>query len=88
VCELLAEWGLVGPTVELSLTGEVRGPNLAADDCRTGSWLPLAGIPPPVPCPGCGRQIDQPYGPRELRFSYRLGEPLRRVLETDSLGPS
>ncbi len=64
----------------------VRGAEVTCPDCRTGSWLPLAGIPPPVPCPGCGRQIDQPYGPRELKFSYRLGEPLRRVLETDSLG--
>lgn len=64
----------------------VRGAEVTCPDCRTGSWLPLAGLPPPVPCAGCGRQIDQPYGPREVKFSYRLGEPLRRVLETDSLG--
>jgi len=64
----------------------VRGADIECLDCRTRSWLPLAALPPPVPCPGCGRQIDQPYGPRELRFTYRLGEPLRRVLETDSLG--
>ena len=33
-----------------------------------------------------GARIDQPYGLSELKFTYRLGEPLRRVLETDSLG--
>lgn len=27
-----------------------------------------------------------PYGPRHVSFAYRIGEPLRRVLETDSLG--
>lgn len=64
----------------------VRGADVTCPGCRTVSWLPLAALPPPVPCPGCGRQIDQPYNPRELRFTYRLGEPLRRVLETDSLG--
>lgn len=64
----------------------VRGAEVTCPGCRTVSWLPLAALPPPVPCPGCGRQIDQPYDPRELRFTYRLGEPLRRVLETDSLG--
>ncbi|MGH3939083.1 MAG: hypothetical protein ACRDTG_10710 [Pseudonocardiaceae bacterium] len=64
----------------------VRGADITCPDCKTGSWLPMAALPPPVPCLGCGRQIDQPYGPRELKFTYRLGEPLRRVLETDSLG--
>jgi len=64
----------------------VRGADITCPDCKTGSWLPMAALPPPVPCPGCGRQIDQPYGPRELKFTYRLGEPLRRVLETDSFG--
>lgn len=64
----------------------VRGADITCPDCKTGSWLPMAALPPPVPCPGCGRQIDQPYEPRELKFTYRLGEPLRRVLETDSFG--
>jgi hypothetical protein len=64
----------------------VRGSDVTCPDCKTQSWLPLAALPPPVPCPGCGRQIDQPYNPRALTFTYRLGEPLRRVLETDSLG--
>lgn len=64
----------------------VRGSEVTCPDCRTGSWLPLAALPPPVPCPGCGRQIHQPYDARALTFTYRLGEPLRRVLETDSLG--
>jgi hypothetical protein len=64
----------------------VRGTDIQCPDCGTSSWLPMAAIPPPVPCVGCGREILQPYGPREIRFTYRLGEPLRRVLETDSLG--
>lgn len=41
---------------------------------------------PPVGCPGCGRALETPYEPRQVPFAYRLGEPLRRVLETDSLG--
>lgn len=64
----------------------VRGANVVCPDCRTDTWLPLAALPPPIACPGCGREILHPYNPRELRFTYRLGETLRRVLETDSLG--
>lgn len=64
----------------------VRGANVTCPDCKTKSWLPLAALPPPVACPGCGREVDHPYEPRALTFTYRLGEPLRRVLETDSLG--
>lgn len=64
----------------------VRGAQVVCPDCRAKSWLPMGALPPPITCPGCGRQIDQPYGPRELQFTYRLGEPIRRVLETDSLG--
>ncbi|MFI7052287.1 hypothetical protein ACIBLB_09530 [Streptosporangium canum] len=64
----------------------VRGTNITCTDCNSTSWLPMASLPPPVGCSGCGREIHQPYGPRELRFTYRIGEPLRRVLETDSFG--
>jgi hypothetical protein len=64
----------------------VRGADVTCPECRTKSWLPLVALPPPIACAGCGREITQPFGPRDLRFSYRLGEPLRRVLETDSLG--
>jgi len=46
--ELLAEWELVGPTVELSLTGDVRGPNLAADIiCHEGDLHEALGLPRP-----------------------------------------
>jgi hypothetical protein len=64
----------------------VRGADVVCPECKTKSWLPLVALLPPIACAGCGRQINQPYGPRELRFTYRIGEPLRRVLETDSLG--
>ncbi len=64
----------------------VRGADIRCPACDASAWLPMAAVPPPVACVGCGREILQPYGPRELRFTYRLGEPLRRVLETDSLG--
>lgn len=64
----------------------VRGADIKCPTCQATAWLPMAAIPPPVPCAGCGREILHPYGPRELRFTYRLGESLRRVLETDSLG--
>jgi len=48
LCELLAEWELVGPRVELSLTGEVRGPHLAADIiCHEGDLHEALGLPRP-----------------------------------------
>ncbi|MET8763090.1 hypothetical protein [Lentzea sp. NPDC004782] len=64
----------------------VRGVRVSCLECNGKSWLPMASLPPPVGCTGCGREIKQPYGASELKFTYRLGEPLRRVLETDSLG--
>lgn len=64
----------------------VRGVNIDCPHCRASSWLPMASVPPPVGCPGCGRALDMPYGPRHVPFAYRISEPLRRVLETDSLG--
>lgn len=64
----------------------VRGASISCPDCGAEAWQPMASIPPPIGCPGCGRSITEPYGPRHLPFTYRLGEPVRRVLETDSLG--
>ena len=64
----------------------VRGADIRCPACGASAWLPMAALPPPVACVGCGRETLQPYGPRELRFTYRLGEALRRVLESDSLG--
>ncbi|WP_344087204.1 hypothetical protein [Luedemannella helvata] len=64
----------------------VRGTDITCPSCRAKSWLPMASLTPPVGCSGCGRGIDQPYESDRLEFSYRIGEPLRRVLETDSLG--
>lgn len=64
----------------------VRGATVGCPACKARSWLPMASVPPPVPCPGCGRSIVQPYEPEMLKFTYRIGEALRRVLETDSLG--
>jgi hypothetical protein len=64
----------------------VRGVNIECPHCKASSWLPMASVPPPVGCPGCGRALETPYEPRQVPFAYRLGEPLRRVLETDSLG--
>jgi hypothetical protein len=64
----------------------VRGVDIVCPHCKASSWLPMASMPPPVGCPGCGRSLDTPYEPRQVPFAYRMGEPLRRVLETDSLG--
>jgi len=64
----------------------VRGVDIKCDSCGAPTWLPMAAIPPPVICAACGREIVHPYGQRQMRFTYRLGEPIRRVLETDSLG--
>lgn len=64
----------------------VRGVDIKCDTCGAPTWLPMAAIPPPVVCAACGREIFHPYGQRQMNFTYRLGEPIRRVLETDSLG--
>jgi len=64
----------------------VRGVNIVCPHCKASSWLPLTSMPPPVGCPGCGRSLGEPYEARHVPFAYRIGEPLRRVLETDSLG--
>jgi hypothetical protein len=64
----------------------VRGVDIVCPNCGASSWLPVASMPPPVGCSGCGRLLPEPYGPRHVKFTYRMGEPLRRVLETDSLG--
>lgn len=64
----------------------VRGATVVCPECKAKSWLPMASVPPPVVCPGCGRSIVQPYEPELLKFTHRIGEALRRVLETDSLG--
>lgn len=64
----------------------VRGADIQCPACGASAWLPLAAVPPPIVCAGCGRELPHPYGPRGLAFTYRLGESLRRVLETDSLG--
>jgi hypothetical protein len=64
----------------------VRGVDIVCPHCKAPSWLPMASVPPPVGCPGCGRSLEVPYRPQDLPFAYRIGEPLRRVLETDSLG--
>ncbi|MEQ3551752.1 hypothetical protein WIS52_14860 [Pseudonocardia nematodicida] len=64
----------------------VRGTTVKCPDCKASTWLPMSSLPPPVGCVGCGREIDQPYGADLLKFTYRLGESLRRVLEMDCLG--
>ena len=64
----------------------VRGAAVECPQCGVRTWLPIASLPPPGGCAGCGREIAHPYGVDFLKFRYRLGEPLRRVLETDSLG--
>lgn len=63
----------------------VRGAEVRCDKCRAKSWLPMAAMPATVVCPGCGRPIDHPFLPRQLEFTYRLGEVLRRALEVDCL---
>lgn len=64
----------------------VRGARVQCSNCLSKQWLPMASLPPPVGCAGCGRMIAQPYDADQLKFRYRIGEPIRRVLETDSLG--
>lgn len=64
----------------------VRGVNVKCESCDAKTWLPMTAIPPPIVCTACGREILHPYGHQHMSFTYKLGEPLRRVLETDSLG--
>ncbi|MGH3233593.1 MAG: hypothetical protein ACRDOH_10140, partial [Streptosporangiaceae bacterium] len=46
----------------------VRGVDIGCRGCGASSWLPMASMPPPVGCPGCGRLLPEPYGPRQVRF--------------------
>jgi hypothetical protein len=51
----------------------VRGVDIVCPNCGASSWLPMASMPPPVGCPGCGRLLPEPYGPRHVKFIYRIG---------------
>lgn len=64
----------------------VKGVALSCENCRAPFWVPEGELAPPHVCPGCGRVVDQPFGPDTLTFSYRLGEVVRRCLEVDALG--
>lgn len=63
----------------------VRGTAAKCRQCQHEAWRPLASAAPPLVCPGCGREEQRPYEPSSMRFTYRLGEPLRRAIENDSI---
>lgn len=63
----------------------VRGTKVKCPRCQHEDWRPLSDIAPPIVCPGCGRGNDRPFGESSLTFTFRLGEPLRRALEGDSI---
>lgn len=61
----------------------VRGTAAKCTQCQHEAWRPLASAAPPLVCPGCGRDEHRPYEPSSMKFTYRLGEPLRRSIEND-----
>lgn len=63
----------------------VRGTAAKCRQCQHETWRPLASAAPPLVCPGCGREEHRPYEPSSMKFTYRLGEPLRRSIENDSI---
>jgi hypothetical protein len=63
----------------------VRGTKARCSHCGTTFWRPLADAIPPLTCDGCGLRLDRPYNETSLNFAYRLGEPLRRAIENDSV---
>lgn len=63
----------------------IRGVSLTCRSCFAKFWRPLAQAVTNEPCPGCMRPLDRPFEASNLKFTYRLGEPLRRALENDSI---
>lgn len=64
----------------------VKGFPITCENCAAKQWVPVSAFAPPLVCKGCARIIERPF-PRELvKFTYRLGEPLRRVYEHDAMG--
>ncbi len=63
----------------------VRGVQIICPHCGAKPWLPVSDLAPPVRCRGCGQIIDHPYPDGELKFRYRAGEPLLRVVGQDVL---
>jgi hypothetical protein len=63
----------------------VRGTDTRCTACEARFWLPMVAISNEVVCPGCARTLDHPFHPRQLEFTYRLGEVVRRALEVDCL---
>jgi hypothetical protein len=64
----------------------VKGVELKCSHCNVPFWLPVQQMSPPHTCPGCGHSIEEPFRNDGVNFKYRIGEPLRRSLEVDSLG--
>lgn len=63
----------------------IRGTTVTCPYCQHSSWRLLAELAPPISCVGCGRPHDRPFDDTSMSFSFRLGEPLRRTIENDSL---
>lgn len=65
----------------------VKGFGLVCSKCRARQWIPVAAFEPPIVCRGCGDVTDRPFGAsRQVNFTYRLSERLRRVYEHDAIG--
>ena len=64
----------------------VKGVELDCPNCRAPFWLPVQEMAPPQTCPGCGRTLQRPYRSDLVKFKYRIGEVLRKCLDSDALG--
>jgi hypothetical protein len=62
----------------------VRGAVMACVRCGAKTWRPITEVAQSV-CPGCGRTAEHWFDASSLPFRFRLGEPLRRAIENDSI---
>lgn len=63
----------------------IRGTTIECPDCQHKQWRLVGELAPPLTCPGCLRPQERPYNESTLNFGFRLGEPLRRAIENDSV---
>jgi hypothetical protein len=62
----------------------VRGANIHCPRCRRDSWRSVLEFAPPLICRGCAAAIAEPFPVDQLKFRYRAGEPLLRLIESDA----
>jgi hypothetical protein len=62
----------------------VRGANIHCPRCKRDSWRSVLELAPPLICRGCAAAIAEPFPVDQLKFRYRAGEPVLRLIESDA----